>query len=293
MFCIILHAIYTLPSDSQVGTTKSWSSATRVISDDSLNSGVKSWTEQEQSAYHYKDVNDSHYRPAHAGKQFSLVKLPVRDSEVDETEEGIEGRTKKGEEISHARNNLGEDESDSPDSGHDRNPNTPSNDGVAVRMSRLPHNSEVDEFGTYVRVDDTDDDGGNDDEREGTLFVGDDTQTTESWGGGVLAQVSESNCWRNNKQEGGNGNKDSEGFGEVLWSFHLGDEGREKNLRNPEKSDVQDGVHAINPGGAGQRKGVSPNQSIGRVVTVVSDKRSFLDTGKDEEEKDSDSHASS
>lgn len=238
-------------------------------------------------------MNNSHNRPARAGKQLSLVKLPVSDSEEDETEEGVEGGTKKGEEISHARNDLREDESDNPDTSHSHSPNTPSNDGIAVCVSRLAHNSEVDEFGTDVRVDDTDNEGGNDDEREGSLLIGDDTQTTESWGGGVLGQISESNCRRNNEQEGGNGSEDSEGFGEVLWSFHLGDEGGEEDLRNPEKSNVQDGIHACDPGGARERKSIGSNYSIRRVVTVVSIKRSFLDTNKDEEEKDSDSHAGS
>jgi len=31
------------------------------------------------------------YRPTHASKQFSLINLLVRDSEVDKTEEGIKG----------------------------------------------------------------------------------------------------------------------------------------------------------------------------------------------------------
>jgi hypothetical protein len=74
---------------------------------------------------------------------------------------------------------------------------------------------------------------------------------------------------------------------------HLGDEGREENLRNPEKSDVQDGIQTCDPGGTREREGIGPNQSVGWVVTIVSVKRSFLDTGKDEEEKDSDSHTGS
>jgi hypothetical protein len=38
-------------------------------------------------------------------------------------------------------------------------------------MSRLAHNEAVDELGTDVGIDDTDDDGGNDDEREGGFLV--------------------------------------------------------------------------------------------------------------------------
>jgi hypothetical protein len=236
-------------------------------------------------------VNNSHNRPARAGEILPLEKMPVSDSEEDETEEGVEGSTKKGEEISHARNDLSEDESDNPDTSHNRNPNTPSDDGVAVCVSRLAHDSEVDEFGTDVRIDDTDDNGGDDDEGEGALLVGGDTQTAESWGGGVLAQVSESNCRRNDEQEGGNGSKDSERLGEVLWSFHLSDEGGKEDLRDPEKSDVQDGIHASDPGGASEREGIGPDRSVGRVVTVVSIKRSFLDPSKDEEEKNGESRA--
>ena len=217
--------------------------------------------------------------------------MPVSDSEEDETEEGVEGSTKKGKEISHARNDLRKDESNNPDTSYNRNPNTPSDDGVAVCVSRLAHDSKVDEFGTDVRIDDTDDNGGDDDEGEGALLVGGDTQTAESWGGGVLAQVSESNCRRNDEQEGGNGSKDSERLGEVLWSFHLSNEGGKEDLRDPEKSDVQDGIHASDPGGASEREGIGPDRSIGRVVTVVSIKRSFLNPSKDEEEKNGESHA--
>jgi hypothetical protein len=108
-----------------------------------------------------------------------------------------------------------------------------------------------------------------------------------------LAQVSESNCRGNNEQECRNGSKNSEGFGEVLWSLHLGDEGREEDLRNPEKSNVQDGIHACDPGGAREREGIGHNQSIGRVVTIVSVKRSFLNTGKDEKKQNRNCHTGS
>ena len=238
-------------------------------------------------------MNNCHNRPAHAGKELSLVKLPVRHSEEDEPEEGVEGGTKQREEISHTRNDLGEDESDDPDACHNGSPDTPSNDGIAVCMSRLAHNSVVDEFCTNVRVNDADDNGGNDNERKRSFLVGDDTQTTKSWRGGILAQISESDCRGNDEQEGGNASEDSQRLGEVLWSFHLGDEGGKEDLRNPEKGYVQNRVHASNPGSAGQWESIGFDWSVGRVVTVVSVKRSFLDTSKDEEEKDSQSHAGS
>jgi hypothetical protein len=101
------------------------------------------------------------------------------------------------------------------------------------------------------------------------------------------------NRWGDNEEEDGDGDKDSEGLGEVLWSFHLGDESREEDLRNPEESNIQDGVHATNPGGAGEREGIGSDWSVGRVVAVVPIERSVLDTGKDEEEEDGHGHAGS
>lgn len=159
-----------------------------------------------------------------------------------------------------------------------------------MSVSRLAHHSEVDEFGADIRVDNTDHEGRNYDEREGTFLVGGNTQTAESWGGGVLAQVSEANGWGDNKQEEGEGNQDSEGFGEILWSFHFGDEGGEEDLRYPEESDIQDGVHTVDPGGARERGSIGLDLSIGGVVATVSDKRVCLDTGKYEEEKDREGH---
>ena len=40
-------------------------------------------------------MNNRHERPECAAEIVSLVKMPVRNSEEDETEEGVEGGTKK------------------------------------------------------------------------------------------------------------------------------------------------------------------------------------------------------
>lgn len=196
--------------------------------------------------------------------------MPVRHREEDEAKEGVEGGTKEGEEISHAWNDLGEDKSNNPDASHNRNPNAPSDNGVAVCMSRVAHDSKVDKLGADVRIDDADDDGGDDDERKGCFLVGGDTQAPESWGGGVLAQISKSNGWWDNEQEDGYNSQHSERLGEVLWPFHLRNKGGKEDLRDPEKGDVQDSIHACNPGGAGEREGVGSDRSVGRVVPVVS-----------------------
>ena len=250
---------HMLPLDSQIGATESRSSATRVISDDSFNRGVESGTKHKQPTKQYKDVSNRINGPEQAIKIPSPVKLPICDRKEDETEEGVEGGAKKGEEIPHARNDFREDESDSPDTGHNQSPNTPSDDRVTVCVPRVAHYSEVDELCTDVRVDDANDEGRNDNESERTFLIGFHTQTTESWRCGVLAQVSKSNRWGNNKQEDRNCNKDSQGFGKVLRSFHLGYKGGEEDLRNPEKSDVQNSVHAIYPGRTRKRESIGLN----------------------------------
>ncbi len=48
--------------------------------------------------------------------------------------------------------------------------------------------------------------------------------------GGVLSEVSEADCGRDDEEEGGDAGEDCEGLGEVLRLFHLGDEGWEQDL---------------------------------------------------------------
>ena len=121
--------------DGQIGATKSRRGATRVISNDCLNSGVQSRAEQEKANNHHENVDDGHYRPAHAVEEAALVHLPVGDGEEDEAEEGVEGRTEQGQEVTHAGDDLREDEGDDPDTGHGGNPSSPSEGRVAVSVS--------------------------------------------------------------------------------------------------------------------------------------------------------------
>jgi len=77
-----------------------------------------------------------------------------------------------------------------------------------------------------------------------------------------------------------------------LGSLHLGDEGWEENLGDPEESDVEHGVHAVLPCGAGQGKGVGANGAIGGIVAVVPNQWGGFDASKDEEEEDGETHGS-
>ena len=83
------------------------------------------------------------------------------------------------------------------------------------------HDSEVDEFGADVRVNDSDDDRGNDDEGERAFAVAVRAQSAEGGCGGILAQVAKSYRWWDDEEEGGEAGQDREGFGEVLGLFHL------------------------------------------------------------------------
>lgn len=138
-------------------------------------------------------MNDSQHRPECAGKQVHFIPLVVCNSEEDEAEERVEGRSEEGKEISHAWHDLGEDECDGPDTDHDRSPNAPADDRAAVCVVGLAHYPGIYEFCADIGVDDADDNGGDNDKPEGALLVGGDAQTAESWGSGVLAQVVEPN----------------------------------------------------------------------------------------------------
>ncbi len=238
-------------------------------------------------------MDDRHDRPPGTGEQLSSVKMPVSDGEVDEAEEGVEGGSEKGQEVAHAGNDLGKDEGDGPDDNHEEDPDGPAEDGVAVGVLRSPHDAGVEEFGGDVGVDDANDDGGNDDEGEGSLLIGDHAQTAKGRCGRVLTEIPEPDGGGHDEQESGDSSQDCEGLGEVLGPLHLGDESREQNLGDPEEGDVQDGVHAIDPGGSRKGERVGPDQPVGGIIAVVSNKRGGLDTGEDEEEEDGNSHAGS
>lgn len=73
-----------------------------------------------------------------------------------------------------------------------------------------------------------------------------------------MAYISESNGRGKDEEEDGDSGQDCERFGKVLWFLHLGDEGWEENLGDPEESDIEHGVHTVNPRGAGQRRMAMP-----------------------------------
>jgi hypothetical protein len=225
-------ALLACPLNRQIGTSKRRASAASIISHDSLHSSIQPRPQQEKSTNHNKDMNNSHDTPLGTSKQLSAVHLPVRHSKKDESEEGIKCCSKQGQEISHAGNDLGKDESDKPDCCHNGHPYSPSDDGVGVSMARLAHDAVVDEFGRDVGVDHSDDQSGNDDESEGGLLVGHDTQTSECWSSGVLPEVSESNGRGNDEQESRDACQHRQGLREVLWSFHFSYKRGKKYLGN-------------------------------------------------------------
>ena len=120
----------------------------------------------------------------------------------------------------------------------------------------------------------------------------------------ILAQVVKSNRWWYNEKYKRNARKHSQSLGEILGSLHLGDEGGEQDLRDPEESDVENSlvklaneclrtdlgirpvtyIHTPNPRRTGRRESVCLDFAKGWVVAVVAIQRRFLDACKDEEE---------
>lgn len=158
-------------------------------------------------------------------------------------------------------------------------------------MAAGAEEAEVDELARDVGVDDADDDGGHDDEGEGGLLVGDDAERAEGWRRRVLAQEVEAEGRGHDEQDGGDGGQHGERLGEVLRPLHLRDEGREEDLRHPEKGDVEHGVHTGHPGGAGLGEGVRLDGAEAGIGAAVAVERRLLDPGEDEEEQNGDGHA--
>ena len=111
-----------------------------------------------------------------------------------------------------------------------RTPHAPADDCIAVAMSRGTHDARINKFCANVGIDHTNDKSRNNNKSEGTLPVAFGSKTTKGRRSRVLPQISESDCRRNDEQECGDASQDSQGFGEVLWLFHLGDERREEDL---------------------------------------------------------------
>ena len=106
-----------------------------------------------------------------------------------------------------------------------------------------------------------------------------------------MTKVAETDGWWDDEEEGGDTSQDGERLGEVLWSFHLGDECWEQDLRNPQEGDVQDGVHGGDEGCACWWEGVGLDRAECWIITAVSVQWSVLDTCEDHEEQDSETHA--
>jgi len=160
-----------------------------------------------------------------------------------------------------------------------------------VSVSGLAHKTAIDEFGADVCVDDTDDEGGDNNKGERSLPVDKRTETAEGWSSSILTKVSESNGRWNDEEEGRDTGQDSQRLWKVLRTFHLGYEGREKDLWDPKEGDVQDGVHASHPGGASGWEGIRLDLTDCWVVSVVAVTRSGFDSGKDKEEENGKTHA--
>lgn len=62
-------------------------------------------------------------------------------------------------------------------------------------------------------------------------------------------------------------------------------------MRNPKEGNVEDSVHAVNPGSASLREGVGVDLTGLGVCSKVSVARSVLDTDKDEEKENGETHA--
>ena len=115
--------------------------------------------------------------------------------------------------------------------------------------------------------------------------------STDTEGHSYLTEIVVADRRWNNEEERGDTSENSERLREVLGPLHLGDECRKQDLRHPEESDVQHGVHACNPCGTllGEGKGLDCPSL--RVITVVSVQRVVLSASKDKEEEDGDAHA--
>lgn len=238
-------------------------------------------------------MDNSHDASGSAAEQLATVHLPVRHSEENKSEEGVEGSTQQTQEVAHAGNNLRKDEGDGPDTCHDGNPDSPADDSVGMGVTGLAHDAVVHELCGHVRIDHTDNQRGNNDKGKRSLLVCHDTKTAESRGGGVLSEVSEADGRRNDEQESGNTCQNSQRLGEVLRPLHLGDESREQDLRHPQKCNVKHGIHTRNPSRSSRREGVCLDGTSLGISAVVAVSRSILNTSKDQEEQNGNTHASS
>lgn len=166
--------------------------------------------------------------------------MVVGHGPVDETEEGIERSRHHRQEITHRGDDTGrtisivlttrlgdslsEDEGDGPDENGETNPDSPSDDGMRVDVSRVSENSSVHEFTSDVGVDGADDDCGEEDKGEGRLsgpWLG---ERADNGCSGILAQEVVPNSGGDTEEDELHDGKRGKGFRKIGWVFHLGDE---------------------------------------------------------------------
>ena len=217
--------------------------------------------------------------------------MPVRNREVDEPKERIKRRTKQRQKVAHGGNHFRENEPNDPYQRHHDDPHAPSNDGVGMRVPTLPHDAEVHELRTDIGINNANDERWDNDKRERCLLVHYRAQAPKRRRRGILSEISEADRRGDNEQERRHTAEHGQRFGEILRPFHLRDERREQNLRDPEERDVQHGVHGCDKGGAGGWEGVGMHGPGCGVFAIVAVQRRVFDAGEDEEEQDGEAHA--
>jgi hypothetical protein len=135
-------------------------------------------------------------------------------------------------------NSLSENESDGPECNDDGGPCSPSNDTVAVGMSRVAHQSLKDEFAGDVGVKSTNDDGGDQDKGKRRFSLPWFEQRSDRRCSGVLTKVLVPDSGDDREQDKFKDRENGESFREVFGLLHLGDERWVQNLTDPEEGDA-------------------------------------------------------
>lgn len=105
-------------------------------------------------------------------------------------------------------------------------------------MSSLSEDTVEDELGGDIRVDTTDDDGGDQDEDKSALLSPRLRQRADTWGGRVLAHVVVTNSGRYAKEDHLHDCQGCETLSEILRVLHFGNERRVQNLADEEECDA-------------------------------------------------------
>ncbi|KAG9796119.1 hypothetical protein KCU88_g5, partial [Aureobasidium melanogenum] len=194
-----------------------------------------------------------------ARTQVGFAHAQVRHAPEDPAEEAVEERTHERQQIGEEGDDLGDDEGDRPCHGQNSGPGNPANHSVRGLVNSTLKQSEEDKSSRDRGIQDAEEDQGRHHEREGHLLVN------------VVAERSKRRCsvvlcssvavdWCEETVSMCpvvpvfNGNKPN-GLAEIIRVLHLGDEAGKSDLANECVTDVQEGVHAGNERGAGQRNG--------------------------------------